>query len=263
MLRITVSTSAAAAQRYYVRARQAGLLQRGPGDHRRLSRQGGQASQAAAQGECRDLRRADREQGPGDRRDPHCAEGKPQEWLRFHLLRAQGSVAALCDDGDARIKNAFETAVQDTMREIERDMQARVRKDGAEEDRTTGNAVWASFTHYLARPVDGVPDPSLHSHNFMFNMTWDPVEHCWKAGNSMTCISTGTITRRRSMPGSQPGCAARLPHRAAWQMVGHRGAAQSAAREVFAAHRDRGGRRRQGHHRSGRQGSAWRQDPRS
>ena len=84
--------------------------------------------------------------------------------------------------GDARIKNAFETAVQDTMREIERDMQTRVRKDGAEEDRTTGNAVWASFTHYLARPVDGVPDPSLHSHNFMFNMTWDPVERAWKAG---------------------------------------------------------------------------------
>ena len=51
-------------------------------------------------------------------------------------------------------RRAFETAVQDTMQEIERDMQARVRKDGAAEDRTTGNAVWA-FVHPLPGAAGG------------------------------------------------------------------------------------------------------------
>jgi hypothetical protein len=46
----------------------------------------------------------------------------------------------------------------------------------------TGNLVAAGFTHYLARPVGGEPDPHLHSHNFIFNVTWDPEEKCWKAG---------------------------------------------------------------------------------
>ena len=84
--------------------------------------------------------------------------------------------------GDERIKDAFESAVQATMQDMESAMETRVRKNGAFEDRTTGRAVWASFTHYLARPVDGEPDPHLHSHNFVFNATWDPVEQQWKAG---------------------------------------------------------------------------------
>ena len=41
---------------------------------------------------------------------------------------------------------------------------------------------WASFTHELARPVDGVPDPQLHVHAYAFNFTWDAQEHSWKAG---------------------------------------------------------------------------------
>jgi conjugative relaxase-like TrwC/TraI family protein len=84
--------------------------------------------------------------------------------------------------GDERIKDVFEQAVQGTLAEIEAGMKARVRKGGAFEDRTTGNMVAASFMHFLARPVDGEPDPHLHSHNFVFNATWDPVEWQWKAG---------------------------------------------------------------------------------
>jgi len=61
-------------------------------------------------------------------------------------------------------------------------MRARVRKGGAFHDRVTGNFAAASFTHYLARPVGGEPDPHLHSHNFIFNVTWDPEEKCFKAG---------------------------------------------------------------------------------
>src|SRR6266446_1574152 len=59
---------------------------------------------------------------------------------------------------------------------------ARVRKGGAQEDRATGNLLYLSVIHRDARPVGSdVPDPYWHSHNFIFNMTWDPVEKCLKA----------------------------------------------------------------------------------
>ena len=68
------------------------------------------------------------------------------------------------------------------MRGIEKDIETRVRKQGAFHHRTTGNGIWASFTHFLSRPVDGSPDPQLHAHNMLFNVTFDPVEKEWKAG---------------------------------------------------------------------------------
>src|SRR6516225_4609917 len=58
----------------------------------------------------------------------------------------------------------------------------RVRKGGAQKDRPTGNLLYLSVIHRDARPVgSNVPDPYWHSHNFIFNMTWDPVEKCLKA----------------------------------------------------------------------------------
>ncbi len=42
--------------------------------------------------------------------------------------------------------------------------------------------VWAEFIHTTSRPVDGLPDPHLHAHVFVFNTTWDEEEHRWKAG---------------------------------------------------------------------------------
>ena len=42
--------------------------------------------------------------------------------------------------------------------------------------------VWAEFIHTTSRPVDGLPDPQLHAHVFVFNTTWDEEEHRWKAG---------------------------------------------------------------------------------
>ena len=84
--------------------------------------------------------------------------------------------------GDQGIMDAFRGAVDETMREIETEMKTRVRKDGQDTDRTTGNMVWAEFIHTTSRPVDGVPDPQLHAHVFAFNTTWDEEEHRWKAG---------------------------------------------------------------------------------
>src|SRR2546423_15546819 len=64
--------------------------------------------------------------------------------------------------GDERLKAAMENAVTGTMRDIEADMQTRVRKEGVYADRTTGNLAYAAFLHEMARPVGGIPDRPLH-----------------------------------------------------------------------------------------------------
>jgi conjugative relaxase-like TrwC/TraI family protein len=84
--------------------------------------------------------------------------------------------------GDERIENVFREAVKETMAEMEDAMQARVRKDRAQEDRKTANMIWGEFIHRTTRPVDGSPDPQLHCHAVAFNATFDPVEERWKAG---------------------------------------------------------------------------------
>ncbi len=84
--------------------------------------------------------------------------------------------------GDQDILEAFRGAVDETMREIEAEMKTRVRMGGKDEDRVTGNMVWAEFIHTTSRPVDGLPDPQLHAHVFAFNTTWDEEERRWKAG---------------------------------------------------------------------------------
>jgi len=84
--------------------------------------------------------------------------------------------------GDQDILVAFRRAVDESMREVEAEMKTRVRSGRREEDRVTGNLVWAEFIHTTARPVDGVPDPQLHAHVFTFNATYDDQEERWKAG---------------------------------------------------------------------------------
>src|SRR6266404_5787884 len=84
--------------------------------------------------------------------------------------------------GDQDIMGAFRGAVDETMREIEAEMKTRVRKGGKDEDRLSSNAVWAEFIHTTSRPVDGLPDPQLHAHVFVFNTTFDEQERRWKAG---------------------------------------------------------------------------------
>ncbi|MEN1704593.1 MAG: MobF family relaxase [Planctomycetota bacterium] len=105
--------------------------------------------------------------------------------FNFHCPKGLSLLQALGNDG--RITQAVRDAVDETMLEIERDMHTRVRKPGPDgkprdEDRRTGNMIWADFTHFTTRPVDGVPDPHLHVHCFAFNATRDPEEDQWKAG---------------------------------------------------------------------------------
>ena len=96
---------------------------------------------------------------------------------------APKSVSAVYElSGDERILAAVRDSVRETMEEIEREMKTRVRKNGKDADRLTGNMVWAEFVHFTSRPVNGMPDPHLHVHCFAFNTTFDEAEARFKAG---------------------------------------------------------------------------------
>lgn len=85
--------------------------------------------------------------------------------------------------GDARILEAFQASVRETMSEVEQSMAVRVRKCGQFHSRVSGNMVWAYFLHRTTRPLaDGAPDPQLHVHAVAMNLSYDSEEGCWKAG---------------------------------------------------------------------------------
>lgn len=102
--------------------------------------------------------------------------------MNFHAPKGVSLLHAIHRDG--RILDAFRESVADTMREIERHAETRVRLGGKYEDRATGNLAWAEFVHLTARPNEthDLPDPHLHAHCFVFNATFDAVEDRWKAG---------------------------------------------------------------------------------
>jgi len=100
--------------------------------------------------------------------------------FNFHVPKSISIVYGLTKD--ERILEAFRESVGATMQDMEAEMKTRVRGGSRNEDRTTGNMVWGEFIHTTARPVDGLPDPHLHAHCFVFNTTWDDKEQRWKAG---------------------------------------------------------------------------------
>lgn len=99
---------------------------------------------------------------------------------------------------DERIIDAHRHASGVAFRELEAFAQARVRKSGAMDDRTTGNLVAASFLHTSSRALD----PQLHTHFTVFNSTLDPVEDRWKALQSsgmFAAIHFGTAVYRNEL----------------------------------------------------------------
>ena len=86
------------------------------------------------------------------------------------------SVLAVTFD-DERLIVAHEEATRIAFRELETFAAARVRKQGNQGYRTTGNLVAASFVHDSSRALD----PQLHTHFTVFNATFDEQERCWKA----------------------------------------------------------------------------------
>jgi conjugative relaxase-like TrwC/TraI family protein len=93
----------------------------------------------------------------------------------------------LAETGDREVERMIQTAFRETIGDVERRMEARVRgKDDEgflrDDDRVTGNLIYSAFTHTVSRPVDGIPDPHYHIHAFVFNATYDEIEQRWKAG---------------------------------------------------------------------------------
>lgn len=100
--------------------------------------------------------------------------------INFHAPKSISILHVLSNDD--HLLDAFQNSVHETMLDIEADSKTRVRKKGKQEDRDTGELLWADFTHQTARPVeDQMPDPHLHSHCFVFNATWDHEEQQFKA----------------------------------------------------------------------------------
>jgi conjugative relaxase-like TrwC/TraI family protein len=91
--------------------------------------------------------------------------------------------------GDRVVENIARSAVDETMRAMESEMQCKVRKGGLQEDRRTGELVYSKFFHRDSRPIDGLSDPHWHVHCFVHNATFDPVEQRWKAGKFRRLIA--------------------------------------------------------------------------
>ncbi|MBN8626225.1 MAG: relaxase domain-containing protein [Planctomycetes bacterium] len=100
--------------------------------------------------------------------------------FNFHVPKSVSLLYAMTRD--ERLLDAFREAVDVTMQDMEAEMATRVRKNGKNEDRHTGNLAWGEFIHFTSRPVGGIPDPHLHAHCFVFNKTWDKEENVFKAG---------------------------------------------------------------------------------
>ncbi len=107
------------------------------------------------------------------------------------------SVLAVTLDDD-RLVRAHEEAMRIAFRELEAFAATRVRKQGRQKDRTTGNLVAAAFTHTSSRALD----PQLHTHFTVFNATFDENERCWKAlqaGGMYDAIRYGTAVYRNEL----------------------------------------------------------------
>ncbi|WP_193789092.1 MobF family relaxase, partial [Zavarzinella formosa] len=83
--------------------------------------------------------------------------------------------------GDDRVIEAVNESVREAMGVIEADTMTRVRKGNVNEERRTGEMLWAMFPHLTTRPIKGEVDPQYHIHAVVFNLTHDPVEREMKA----------------------------------------------------------------------------------
>lgn len=99
---------------------------------------------------------------------------------------------------DERLVTAHADASRLAFRELETFAAARVRKQGNQRDRVTGNLVAAEFVHTSSRALD----PQLHTHFTVFNATFDETEKRWKAlqaGGMYDAIRYGTAVYRNEL----------------------------------------------------------------
>ena len=113
--------------------------------------------------------------------DRIAADGSTQSKgrnLYDFTISAPKSVSIMAElGGDARLVEAHKMAAQEALKELECQAASRVRRDGANENRITGNLVLAVYHHDTSRELD----PQLHTHAVAANLTYDGAEGRWKA----------------------------------------------------------------------------------
>ena len=127
----------------------------------------------------------DNQKPSGERLTPRTKENRRVGYdMTFDCPKSVSVLYALTDSQETKdgILDAFRSSVHETMGEMETEMQTQSWKDEKKEKPITGNMVYAEFVHTTARPVEGHPDPHLHTHAFVFNATYDHEENRWKAG---------------------------------------------------------------------------------
>jgi conjugative relaxase-like TrwC/TraI family protein len=101
-------------------------------------------------------------------------------------------VTIALERGDSRIQGVIWESLREAMGLLEAYASTRVRVDGRQEDRVTGNLVWYAVEHPETRPVEDesvppdhkwrvMPLPDRHIHAVIPNVTFDAVEDKWKA----------------------------------------------------------------------------------
>lgn len=93
----------------------------------------------------------------------------------------KGISVAYAITGDERIRQAFERSVEETMYDIEKQVHYQTGQGKDKHYEKSGEALWASFTHTTARPVDGVSDCHLHRHAVLLNVCWNEKQQRYQA----------------------------------------------------------------------------------
>ena len=189
MLRITVSKSASGASRYYTEAlsKQDYYAEK----EQTIGKWNGKTAEALGlSGEVtkEDFEKLASNINPStdEKLNPRNDENRRAGYdFTFSVPKSVSIVHAITQDKE--ILSAFDNAVQKSMLEIEKDMQTQKGRGKNKEYQNTGNIAYASFTHDTTRPIDGVPDPHLHQHCYVFNTTKNEEKNRFQA------IELGTV----------------------------------------------------------------------
>ena len=115
--------------------------------------------------------------------------------IEFCFNAPKSASVAYAITKDKKILEAHRKGVQAAIAEIERDMQTKSTAFGQQYYQTTSNLIYSSFEHFTSRPSETkldsgkayIPDPHLHAHCMVFNLTWEEEKQRFQA------LEVGTV----------------------------------------------------------------------